>query len=489
MKRRTLLSNLVPALACAGALAQVGGGARALSRRIPSSGKEIPVVGLGSWITFNVGAAPAVLRRPEGRLRYAGITTSEGRRHGESVSGRGRSGGCHVRKRRSAQGYMPPPGQVRVRHIVCEENVGMATEARHHHYIPQCYLRNFATGSGKRCKLEVSNMRTGATFNTNPRNVAGVRDFNRIEIQGFKPDHLETTLSQFEGQLATAIRNIAETKTFEGQDRAVVLNLIAMMGVRNPFMRENMRDFQERTFKMMMGMTLATKERWESQVRQMKEAGVPVDDSLTYEQLKDFHNRDEYKIDLNQGWQIGLEFKGVEAVLPTLMRRKWTLFTTNEETGPFITGDRPVALAYLNPGEIPPILRGSPGFGMQRTELTFPLTRHIALSGHFEGDDGVMEAVPLIVAAVNTRMIEFCHEQVYSPRRSVLYVGPGAQMFHDNRFPERYKAWWKEMEEKEREARKDEPEVYLAKPPKIQARELNEDPGDSEWPPEPKDGW
>jgi diketogulonate reductase-like aldo/keto reductase len=54
MKRRTLL-NFVPALACAGTLAQPVPRAAPLARRIPSSGEEIPVVGLGSWITFNVG--------------------------------------------------------------------------------------------------------------------------------------------------------------------------------------------------------------------------------------------------------------------------------------------------------------------------------------------------------------------------------------------------------------------------------------------------
>lgn len=56
MKRRTLLLHLVPALASAGALAQGAPAARPLLRPIPSSGEEIPVVGLGSWITFNVGA-------------------------------------------------------------------------------------------------------------------------------------------------------------------------------------------------------------------------------------------------------------------------------------------------------------------------------------------------------------------------------------------------------------------------------------------------
>jgi len=55
MKRRSLLlSSLSPAFAWAQAPAQ----AKPLAKRIPSSGEEIPVVGLGSWITFNVGNDP-----------------------------------------------------------------------------------------------------------------------------------------------------------------------------------------------------------------------------------------------------------------------------------------------------------------------------------------------------------------------------------------------------------------------------------------------
>src|SRR4051794_416353 len=58
MKRRTLLLHVVPALA-SGAWAQGAPAARPLLRRIPSSGEEIPAVGLGSWITFNVGSDQA----------------------------------------------------------------------------------------------------------------------------------------------------------------------------------------------------------------------------------------------------------------------------------------------------------------------------------------------------------------------------------------------------------------------------------------------
>jgi diketogulonate reductase-like aldo/keto reductase len=53
MKRRTLLH-------CAAAAAALPLAARAapLTRSIPSSGEAVPVVGLGTWITFNVGQDP-----------------------------------------------------------------------------------------------------------------------------------------------------------------------------------------------------------------------------------------------------------------------------------------------------------------------------------------------------------------------------------------------------------------------------------------------
>ncbi len=55
MRRRALLLNLPAALGAARALAQTVGPAQPLTRPIASSGEAIPVIGLGSWITFNVG--------------------------------------------------------------------------------------------------------------------------------------------------------------------------------------------------------------------------------------------------------------------------------------------------------------------------------------------------------------------------------------------------------------------------------------------------
>jgi aryl-alcohol dehydrogenase-like predicted oxidoreductase len=106
--------DLLASLAAAGAASVLPRWASALprspilTRAIPASGEALPVVGLGSWVTFNVGEdrrhwtvarfdllqvhnvlnweehLPTLLAmKAAGRLRYVGITTSEGRRHAE----------------------------------------------------------------------------------------------------------------------------------------------------------------------------------------------------------------------------------------------------------------------------------------------------------------------------------------------------------------------------------------------------------------------
>jgi len=61
LTRRTLLSSLAAAGAASalGSLSPAPARGPVLSRPIPSTGERLPLVGLGSWITFNVGDDPA----------------------------------------------------------------------------------------------------------------------------------------------------------------------------------------------------------------------------------------------------------------------------------------------------------------------------------------------------------------------------------------------------------------------------------------------
>jgi diketogulonate reductase-like aldo/keto reductase len=59
MNRRQLLSGLAATTAIASPLAAMAQQSSVLTKPVPSSGEALPLVGLGSWITFNVGDDPS----------------------------------------------------------------------------------------------------------------------------------------------------------------------------------------------------------------------------------------------------------------------------------------------------------------------------------------------------------------------------------------------------------------------------------------------
>jgi hypothetical protein len=373
----------------------------------------------------------------------------------------------------------------------------MTDEARHHHYIPQCYLRGFAVRERKQHQVNVIDMTNKKAFTTSTRNICSVRDFNRMEIEGVAPDQLEKEIATFEGRAAESIRAVAASKKFEGEDRVYIINMMAALIVRNPQMRENMRDFQERILKMMVGMSLGTKERWESQVAQMKADGHPVREDVTYEQMKEFHDRGEYKIEVAREFHIGIELKSLESVIDALAARKWRLYHTNEETGYFITTDHPVVITWNKPDQVPFFMRDSPGFAMKGTEVIFPLTKGVVLLGRFDGEEGVEEAYQPFVAGCNTRMARFSYDQIYAVKKAFPYFGLAMELYFDKHFLERSLQWKKEIETDRPEIAEGTVQEWSAAggPPmpkpaiKLKHREAKEwnEQAKFQWPPEPPD--
>jgi len=133
--------------------------------------------------------------------------------------------------------------------------------ARHHHYLSQCYLKGFTKGGGKKSKLAVIDLREKKHFETIPRNVGGIRDFNRIDVEGVDQNLLESSLAEFEGMAAAALRRLDKGEKFDGDVKGLILNLIAMLAIRSPEMREHWRGFMAQIAERTMDLTLATKER------------------------------------------------------------------------------------------------------------------------------------------------------------------------------------------------------------------------------------
>ena len=85
-----------------------------------------------------------------------------------------------------------------------------------------------------------------------------------------------------------------------------------------------------------------------------------------------------------------MEMIGIETILPLLLSRNWSLIKTTNESGQFITTDRPIILLWENPEKQPPFIKNNPGYGMSNTQLYFPLSQDLALSGEFDGKEGLI---------------------------------------------------------------------------------------------------
>lgn len=287
--------------------------------------------------------------------------------------------------------------------------------ARHHHYISQCYLKGFTEGRTKKSKLTVIDLNEKKKFETIPRNVGGIRDFNRIDIEGVDQNAIESSLSEFEGNVACALNDLEENLVFSGNTKAYILNLIALVGVRSPQQREHIGDFEATVIERTMGLMLSSKEQWEAQEAKIKAKNPTYKNDITYEEFKAFYDSKEYDIEFSNQHKIYREMVMFEAVLPCLFARNWILVKASDKTGPLITTDHPVSLSWNEPEKIPPVYRASPGFGMKDTQVYFPVSQSLGLLGEFDGDDSVVEASSSLVAILNATMLNNLYRQIYSP--------------------------------------------------------------------------
>jgi hypothetical protein len=239
-------------------------------------------------------------------------------------------------------------------------------------------------------------------------------DFNRVEIEGQPADVFEQALSKFEAELAPALTRILQARNLKNaDDKAVLLNFIAMISIRNPRHRETFRKFNEDVMGKMMQLATATKERWEGQLAQARAAGYLKDTKhISYEDMREFVRKKNFRIDLNKEFHTATEMGSLDAVLQTLFERKWVTFTPPKTSSGFITSDHPVCLMFSDPK-----MRGKfygPGHGLAGTEIIFPIGKGLAAVGAFELKDDELELTEESVAGINGALVAYAGRHVYA---------------------------------------------------------------------------
>lgn len=294
--------------------------------------------------------------------------------------------------------------------------------ARQHHYVPQCYLKGFVEDRD-RPKLFTVDFHTRRSFLTHPRNVAAERDFHKIEIEGHPPDALENSFSGFETDLDQALRRIVVARTIDHpDDRAYLFNLIGLIATKNPRLRKTFADAHEHLLKVVMDLATATPKLWEAQVKQAQNDGLlPEKIGVDYKTMREFVERDEFKVITPTDTHLAIELTVLDRVLPHIFQRKWLLFRAPATAG-FITSDHPMCLMWSDPAQ-----RGQshfpPGLALRRTQLLFPVATDLAILGAFELEkDDIIEATEQQVAKINGSIILHASHQVYARDNNFPYI-------------------------------------------------------------------
>lgn len=301
--------------------------------------------------------------------------------------------------------------------------------ARLHHYVPRCYLKRFTHEKSKSAKLFVVDMVAGKSYWTNPRNVGAQTDFNRVEIPGQPPDVLERALSRFDGELGTALAAIERDRTLENENaKLVLLNFASVVAARNPEVRARMEDALSRVYEVVADLVTATPERFHATLRRARAArpdqSMP---DVPYEKVRDFVRNREFEIVFPHGYHVGHEFAGQDAVLRTMLARRWALMRAPEGTE-FVTNDRPACLLPNTPTRHPL------GFGMTNTTVLLPVTASLLAVGTFDGLEGAFEARREHVAVLNQALVRRCTRWVFA-RSDAFEIAFGGSTIRGRELP------------------------------------------------------
>jgi hypothetical protein len=129
-------------------------------------------------------------------------------------------------------------------------------------------------------------------------------------------------------------------------------------------------------------------------------------------------------VEVDQDSMLAAMLSGVEAILPYMIDRKWSVLHTN--SGGIVCSDHPMTCSFVKP--VPAMWTPAPS--LPHTEINCPLSRHVFLIGSLDSPTLNLELTPKEVAFYNTRTLRGADRFVYSAERDFAWLrqrNPGAR--------------------------------------------------------------
>jgi hypothetical protein len=296
----------------------------------------------------------------------------------------------------------------------------MANRPRKHHYVPSFYLAGFTMSGSDEDRLNVFDHGQIKTWPTTPRNAGHARDFYAIDLgPDVDPAYFESeVLARVEGEASRVIQTAVKTERLpERPDFDVLLNFVAVMAARTPRIRRLVGQVTDLFVKASVQSLVATDEGRQQFRNYCQDASIEQNDDEA-EQMRHFILSSEYEVDLDQTSHVQKIVELVDAMLPLLAQRHWSLGIAAPGVPDFVCSDAPVSGAPTNRFGSEDEMH----LANQHTLLSMPLTRRAVLLGCYEERPSMFYASEFGVLSMNAMTIAEA-KYVYYGEDDFAYLG------------------------------------------------------------------
>jgi len=260
-------------------------------------------------------------------------------------------------------------------------NTPMPKNKKKHHYVPKFYLKGFAD-PGREPYLWVYEKGNTAIRKSLPENEGCENYYHAFDTEnGRDTDTVEDWLEKTESAVAPLILKLCGREVLDDRERWVFSHFLALMIVRVPNFRSNVEEmFGELQRKIVDG--ILGMEGFEEIVRNHeKKTGKSLADPADLKQFV----LGEYNGDVGPDLSLGLMIGDRSKIARIFHDMTWTFIEATDEWK-FVTSDNP--LFFDVPTHDPRLIVGG-GLGSKNVEVSFPVTRDLALVATWDRMEGL----------------------------------------------------------------------------------------------------
>ncbi len=277
---------------------------------------------------------------------------------------------------------------------------------RKHHYLPQFYLEGFKIEpqTGKKAHIwQIEKNGNQKHYSPSIEDTGCIRDYHSLDYDDQERDHstIEKALSNIEGEQATLLKSITESKKFETSQVAELAQFISLMRYRVPsfakHIETSLRSVVSDSFKIMYQSgafgTPPDKLR-----KQIEDKGI--DKAIVF-------SISNWKV-LSHMLDVGLSSESISL----LSQFNYQIYDAGDRNT-FITCDNPVALFHPDYESIKPY---GVGLATKDVEITFPLNSNILLRAGINLEPGNFQASTEQVTEFNRRAVIMSESYVFTSK-------------------------------------------------------------------------